>query len=170
MGRMAASGIWWSHEQRRTRPTVPLDHGGDRMTGQADQLAEIPSFSGCVVGYDYDDPTHVLYDSRYVKRATAISQTAGEHGGDFKDHRCETVYARWMSPQEIWDYGAGERWWDDRGEMVEGHWVPLDDGSTMPPDEPPAGWEPDLERDPSFELCGKDAPGAVKVWKVETGR
>ena len=136
----------------------------------SERLSEVPSFSGCVVGYDWDDPTHLIFDSRYDKRASAISYVCRDYDLDFKEARCETVYARWLSPQEIWDHSAGERWWDDQGEMVDGRWVPLDDGSTGPPETPPDGWEPDTERDPSFEFCAKDAPGAVKVWKVETGR
>lgn len=130
---------------------------------------EPPSFTECVIGWDWHEPTHVLYDSRYVKRGNAISATANEYGIDFTDARCTTAYARWLDRQEIWEDGAGERWWDDQGEMVDGKWVPLDDGTTGPPDTPPEDWTPDPERDPVFTLCDKDAPGAVKVWKVETG-
>lgn len=129
----------------------------------------IPSFTECVIGYDWTEPTHVLYDSRTTARATAVRITASDHGIDFTEAKCCTVYARWLTRQEIWDNGAGERWWDDQGEMVDGKWVPLDDGTDKPPDTPPEDWQPDPERDATFELCGKDASDAVKCWQVSTG-
>lgn len=140
------------------------------MSNQTAQTKEPASFDGCVIGYDYDEPTHVIYDSRHTARATATRLVAAEYGIEFAEATCTTVYCRWLTPIEIWqDHGAGEHWWDNQGEMVGGQWVPADDDGSGPPDEPVEGWEPDAERDPSFELCGATADGAIKCWKVATG-
>lgn len=128
---------------------------------------EVPDFTDCVIGWDWEEPTHILYDARHWKRASAIRTCADTHGIDFKEATCTTTYARWLTRQEIWEDGAGELWWDNQGEMVNGSWVPADDEPM--PDEPPEDWEPDPERDGIFTLCDKDAPGAVKVWMVATG-
>jgi hypothetical protein len=142
-----------------TKPTVPMTV----------DVADIPDFTDCYIGWDESEPTHVLFDARYVKRATAISCVARDYDIEFRDARCVVAYARWLSRDEIWTNGAKDRWWDDQGYFENGTWV---SHNTEHPNGPPAvpvdGWEPS-DSDPTFELCSKDAPGATKVWKVKTG-
>lgn len=128
------------------------------------------SMSECVFGSDWEEPSHVLFDARYIKRASAIGYVASEYSLDFQDARCRTRYARWLTDQEIWDLGAGERWWDDQGELdpVTGKWVFPNDGLDRPPSEPVEGWEPG-EMDPAWDFCGKGDDGAIKVYEIETG-
>lgn len=127
---------------------------------------EPPSFSDCYIGHSEDDPTHMIFDARYVKRATAVSSVASDFGLDFKDAHCRVTYCRWLSLQEQWDDGGGERWLDDYGHFENGTWV--HDGPDDYPPEPPEDWQPDPSWG-AFEECKADAPGAVKCWKVETG-
>ena len=128
----------------------------------------IPSFGDCVYGTDWDEPTHIIFDTRDgITRAGAMSRVATDYDVDFKDARCETVYAVWLTRQEIWDEGAGERWLDDQGHFDAGQWVP--GGPEEIPAEPPADWEPDVESVATFALVKRGSPGSVKCWKVATG-
>lgn len=75
-------------------------------------------------------------------RATAMSLFAEEMGVDFKDVSCRVGYLRFFTRQEA--YEAREV---DYGEVPD-DWGPGEDDSV-------------------WEFCAKDAPGAIRCWRLE---
>lgn len=136
--------------------------------------------TGCTYGWDEDEPIAIIYDARYVPRATAISCHATVYGIGFAEVACRTSYVRWLTSGEVWDEGpAKDRWVDRQLDAYftgvndpayrDGSWW-LPDGTKIelrdPPADPPEGWEPG-EADPAWQYCKRDDDGAIKVYVCE---
>lgn len=147
-------------------------------------MLNTPDFTGCYFGCD-DSEHGRLYDCRtYPSRYVARRAYASDLGEPLRDFRATVIYARWITRAEKWDDFGRDRWryeFEDEDlpecpkcgapagkpcnapiEAIADE--PCDERLEL--DETPQNWEP-FDEDPTWAICKRMHPDAVRCWYVE---